>query len=157
VGSWIVTGFVVAAIVRATLAIALLTALAFALGMHVDGGPLDLVALYGLAALLNVTATLWATGVAMHGRSPNATPAAILPIFLLLFLTPVFLPLDLLHGWLHSVAAANPFTYILETGRSLIAGDPKDVGLAYAIAGGLVVATALWALWGVRRAEKAGS
>ena len=36
-----------------------------------------------------------------------------LPIFLLFFLAPVFLPLSQLEGWLHSVAVYNPFTRFL--------------------------------------------
>jgi len=153
----IVAGYVIAMLLRAALAVVLLTALAFALGMDVSGGPLDLLGLFALAALLNVTATLWSTGVAMHGRSPNAAPAAILPVFLLLFLTPVFLPLESLDGWLHAVASANPFTSLLEAGRALIEGQPEDVGMAFAVVGAMVVVTGLWALWGVKRAEAAGA
>lgn len=149
----IVAGYVFAMFVRAAVAAAVLTGAAFALGMRVDGGALDLLGLYGLATLLNLTAALWSTGIAMHIRSLNAPPLEILPIFLALFLTPVFLPLHLLHGWLHAVAVGNPFTRPLEAGRSLIAGSPSGVALAFAVMGGMTVAAALWAFWGVRRGQ----
>jgi ABC-2 type transport system permease protein len=152
----IVFGYVAAMFIRAVIAAIVLTGAAFALGMHVKGGPLDILGLIGLAALINLTAALWSTGIAMHIRNINATALEILPIFLALFLTPVFLPLHLLHGWLHTVATGNPFTRPIEAGRSLIAGTPKDVLLAFAVMGGMTVAAALFAVWGVRRGAGGG-
>ncbi len=46
------------------------------------------------------------------------------PIFLALFLFPVYVPQDLLEGWISTVAAVNPVAFILKAGRSLLAGDP---------------------------------
>jgi ABC-2 type transport system permease protein len=155
--SAIVAGFVIAMFVRSVIAVLVLTAVAFALGIKIGGSAVDLVGLFALAALLNVTATLWSSGVAMHVHTVNAAPGAILPIFLLLFLTPVFLPLDLLSGWLHTVANLNPLSHVLETGRGLIAGNPTKVARAFALAGGMALLAALWAVWGVRRAEAAGT
>jgi ABC-2 type transport system permease protein len=152
----IVTGYVLAMLVRAAIATLVLTGAAFALGMKVKGSPLELLGLYGLAVLLNLTASLWSGGIAMHIPSLNAAPLEILPIFLALFLTPVFLPLHLLHGWLHTVATGNPFTRPLEAGRSLIEGNPSGVAVAFAVIGGMAVAAALFALWGVRRFQEAG-
>ena len=153
----IVAGYVIAMIVRGAIAVLVLTGVAILLGMDVEGGVPEMAALYGLALLLNITATLWSTGVAMHVGSINAAPGAILPIFLALFLTPVFMPLAMLSGWLHAVATGNPFTWPIEAGRSLIAGGHSDVVLAFAIMVGLTVGGALWAVWGVKRAEAAGA
>jgi ABC-2 type transport system permease protein len=153
----IVAGYVVAMLLRAAIAVVILTGVALALGMDIEGGVVDMAALLALAVLLNVTATLWATGVAMHVGTVNAAPGAILPIFLALFLTPVFMPLALLSGWLHAVAKYNPFTWPIEGGRALIAGTHTDVALAFGVMGGLTVGAALWALWGVRRAEASGA
>jgi ABC-2 type transport system permease protein len=153
----IVAGFVVAMFMRAVIAVAVLTGMAFILGMSLEGSPIDIAGLFALAVLLNLTASFWSAGVAMHVRTVNAAPGAILPIFLLLFLTPVFLPLDLLSGWLHTVARWNPFTQPIEAGRTLIAGDPSGIALAFAVTGGMAVLGGLWALWGVRRAEHAGT
>jgi ABC-2 type transport system permease protein len=154
----IVVGFVAAMFVRAVIAVLVLTGMAFILGMSFKGAsPVDIVGVFALAVLVNLTASFWSTGVAMHVRTVNAAPGAILPIFLLLFLTPVFLPLDLLTGWLHTVARWNPFTQPIEAGRTLIAGDPSGIAVAFAVTGGMAVLGGLWALWGVRRAQKAGT
>ena len=79
-----------------------------------------------------------------------------LPVFLALFFAPVYVPLALLSGWLEAVASVSPVTHLLEAGRSLIAGSPTDVGLAFLIASGLAVALGFWALRGLRSAERAG-
>src|SRR5204862_2210 len=79
---------------------------------------------------VSLAATLWATGVAMRVRSIQGGPAMQIPVFLVLFLAPVYVPLGLLTGWIHAVASVNPATALLEAGRSLIAGDPVHVALA---------------------------
>jgi ABC-2 type transport system permease protein len=79
-----------------------------------------------------------------------------LPVFLALFFAPVYVPLDLLRGWLEAVASVNPVTHLLEAGRSLIAGSPTDVALAFAIAVGLAILLSFWARRGLTAAERAG-
>ena len=76
------------------------------------------------------------------------------PIFTLLFLSPVYVPLHLLEGWIHAVAKLNPITYILTSGRGFISGDPIDVALAFALAFALCGGLGLWALLGLKRAEQ---
>jgi ABC-2 type transport system permease protein len=79
-----------------------------------------------------------------------------MPVFLVLFLAPVYVPLDLLSGWVHAVAKINPFTPLIETGRNFIAGTPATVALAYGIGVALVLAFGWWAVRGLRSAEAAG-
>jgi hypothetical protein len=50
----------------------------------------------------------------------------------------------------------NPLTALLQGGRSLIAGAPEEVGFAFAIGSALAAAFAVWALRGMRSAERAG-
>jgi ABC-2 type transport system permease protein len=79
-----------------------------------------------------------------------------MPVFLLLFFAPVYVPLDLLSGWIEAAATLNPITYILEAGRGLLAGAPTEVALAFALAIGLGAVFAAWAVRGLRKAEAAG-
>lgn len=151
----IVAGYVAAALVRALVTWGILTAVALVAGMNVDGGGVDLFGLYGLAVLVNLAATLWATGVALRVRSIQGGPLMQFPVFLVLFLAPVYVPLDLLSGWIHAVAAVNPVTALLEAGRGFISGDPVVVGLAFAVGLALPALFALWARGGLRRAEAA--
>jgi ABC-2 type transport system permease protein len=106
---------------------------------------------------VNVAATLFGAGVAMLLRTQQAGPVIRTPIFMVLFLAPVFVPLNLLQGWLETIARLNPFTTILDAARGFLAGDPTSALPAYATGLALVAAFALWALYGLRRAERAGS
>ena len=54
------------------------------------------------ASIVNVTATLWAAGVAMRLRTMQAGPIMQMPVFLVLFFAPVYVPLSLLDGWIHA-------------------------------------------------------
>jgi ABC-2 type transport system permease protein len=84
----------------------------------------------------------------------QAGPAMQMPAFLLLFLAPVWVPYDLLAGWVKGAAALNPLTLVLEAGRGFIAGDPTKVLPAFTVALGLAALTALWARGGLRSAER---
>ncbi len=154
--SGIIAGYALAALFRALVTWSVLTAVALIAGMEIGGTGFDLFGLFVLAILVNLTATLWAAGVAMRIRSIQGGPLMQMPIFLILFLAPVYVPLDLLSGWIHAVATVNPVTALLEAGRGFISGDPTVVALAFGLAIVLPVLFALWSLTGLRRAEAAG-
>jgi len=151
----IVLGYLLAALFRTLLVWALLVVVALAAGMRIDGSAVDVFGLFALALFVSLAATLWATGVAMRVRSIQGGPAMQIPVFLVLFLAPVYVPLGLLTGWIHAVASVNPATALLETGRSLISGDPVHVALAFTAAAALVAVFALWARGGLKSAEAA--
>jgi ABC-2 type transport system permease protein len=155
--SGIVGGYAIAALVRAliTWTVLVLVALLIA-GMQIDGSGLDLFGLFGLAVIVNASATLWAAGIAMRVRSIQGGPLMQLPVFLILFLAPVYVPLDLLSGWIHGVAAVNPATLLLEAGRGFISGDPFAVVAAFAVALATAGVLLIWARGGLRSAEAAG-
>jgi len=63
----------------------------------------------------------------------------------------------MIEGWVATATQYNPFTAIVEAGRSLMAGDPFHVLLAFAAAAGLLALMVLFAKTGLRRAEAAAS
>ena len=152
----IVLGYAMAALARAFITWAVLTAVALVAGMQVGGSAGEIVALYALAIFVNLAATLWSAGVALRVRSIQGGPLMQFPTFLILFLAPVYVPLSLLTGWIHAIASINPVTALLEAGRGFISGDPTVVALAFAVAFALPLLFALWAKTGLRRAEAAG-
>ena len=152
----IVAGYALAAMVRWLFTAAVVTVVALLAGMEVGGGGVDLFGLVLLGLLLNLAAILWAGGVAMRARTVQAGPAMQVPIFLTLFLAPVYVPLDLLQGWIHAVATVNPATFFLEAGRGFIVGDPTEVLAAFGLVLALVAVFLLWSLRGLRSAEAAG-
>jgi ABC-2 type transport system permease protein len=152
----VLAGYAITAGVRAVAVGVLLFAVALATGMQVHGGGVDLFGLIVLALLVNITATLWAAGVAMRLRTIQAGPAIQIPVFLVLFLAPVYVPLSLLSGWVEATARINPFTALLEGGRDLISGGDVRVWLIYGAVLGLMALFAVWGVRGLRRAEAAG-
>ena len=152
----ILAGYSLGALVRALLTGVLLFVVALIGGMQIDGGALGLVGLVGLAVAAALAAALFSAGVAMRLRTVQAGPAMQMPVFILLFIAPVYVPLALLTGWVKAVAHVNPVTPLLETGRDFISGSHPDLLLAAGVALGLVVVFAVWAVRGLRSAEAAG-
>ena len=153
----ILFGYTLAALVRAVMVGVLLFVVAMVSGMQIDGTGVDMFGLIVLALIVNFTAAMWAAGVAMRLRTIQAGPAIQMPVFLVLFLAPVYVPLDLLAGWVETVAHINPFTALVEGGRDLISGQDFQVWLMFAIAFALGAAFMAWAIRGLHRAELAGS
>jgi len=135
---------------------AVLTVVALVGHMQIGGDGVDVFGLYLLAVIFNQVGLLWACGVAMRLRSVQAAPLMQTPVFLALFLAPVYVPLALLQGWIHEVARLNPLTYLLEAGRGLISGRPDQVSAAFGVALLLLAVFAVWARTGLSRAERAG-
>ncbi len=154
--SGLILGYALSALARWAMIAIVLTAVALIGGMQVGGNGLDLFGMYALALIFNIVGLLWACGVAMRFRSIQSGPLMQTPVFLLLFLSPVYVPLSLLTGWIHGVARFNPITFLLEAGRGFIDGRPTEVATAFAVAAALLVVFALWARTGLARAERAG-
>ena len=152
----IVLGYGLAALCRWLITVSVLTIVALIFGMQIGGDGLDVFGMYVLAAMINVIGLLWAAGIAMRFRSMQAGPIMQMPVFLVLFFAPVYVPLTLLEGWISTVATVNPVTYVLEAVRSLISGEPTHVALAFGLALGLGALFCVWAVRGLRRAEAAG-
>ena len=113
--------------VRAVVVGVLLFVVAMLSGMQVGGDGVDLFGLIVLALLVNLTAAMWAAGVAMRLRTIQAGPAMQMPVFIILFLAPVYVPLEPARRvgprrW----RKLNPFTALIEGGRDLISGQSFD-------------------------------
>jgi ABC-2 type transport system permease protein len=151
----IIVGYWLTGLMRAVFTISVVTVVALVAGMDIQGGGVDLLGLYTLALIVNAAATLFGCGVAMRLRTMQAGPLMQIPVFLLLFLAPVWLPYDLITGWVHAAATVNPMTLILTTERGFVAGDPVHVAITFTVAFALVGGALLWARGGLRSAERA--
>jgi ABC-2 type transport system permease protein len=154
--SGIILGYGLAALVRWAMIAAVLTTVALISGMQVGGSGVDLFGLYALGVIFNQVGLLWACGVAMRFRTVQSGPLMQTPVFMLLFLAPVYVPLGLLQGWIHTVARFNPLTFLLEAGRGFVEGRPTQVAAAFGLSAALVLVFAVWARTGLARAERAG-
>jgi ABC-2 type transport system permease protein len=151
----IIGGYWISALVRSVTTIAVVTIVALIGGLELNGGGIDLVGLYVLALLVNTFAMLFGTGVAMRLRTMQAGPLIQTPAFLLLFLAPVWVPYDLLTGWVQAAASVNPITLVIDTERGFLVGDPTKVLPAFLVVLLLISVSLLWARGGLRSAERA--
>jgi ABC-2 type transport system permease protein len=141
---------------RAAFVLSVVFTAALISGMNVGGSVGDMLSLLALALAISATATLWAAGIAMRLRTMQAGPIMQMPIFILMFLAPVYVPLPLVAGWVHDVATVNPVTAMLESARGFISGEPDKVAITAACLAGMFALTVVWARGGVRSAERAG-
>jgi ABC-2 type transport system permease protein len=154
--SGIIAGYALGALGRWLMTGTIVTIAALIAGMNVFGSGVELVGLIGLGIGMNLAAALWACGLAMFLRTEQAGALIQMPVFVLLFLAPVYVPIGLLQGWIHSVARYNPVTVALEAGRGLLAGSPIKVALAFALLSGAALVLAVFARRGLGSAERAG-
>ena len=154
--SGIIAGYVVGAFMRWLIVGTIVTIAALIAGMNVEGGGGDLLALLALGIGMNFTAALWAIAIAMFLRTEQAGPLIQMPVFVALFLAPVYVPLSLLTGWVHAVSRLNPTTSVMEAGRGLLAGSPVKVGLSFALLAAGAAVLAVFSRRGLASAERAG-
>ena len=149
----IIAGYMVVAVVRSLIAVAVLTVVALLAGMRTDVGLTQIGGLVALVVLVAAIASLWACGIAMRFRATGSGPFMYTPILVVLFLTPVYVPAALLPGWLGSVGKLNPMTYVVQGSRSLLAGGNQSVGRGFLLGAALLAVASVWAVLGVRAAE----
>ena len=119
----IVLGRLIAEGVKGVAIATALVVLGMVFGISVESGPLGFVLLIGLTALWSVVFVGFMQLVALMTRSAAATNSAGLVFFPLLFLTPNFVPRDLLTRPMEIASTLNPVTYVMEALRSLLLED----------------------------------
>jgi ABC-2 type transport system permease protein len=153
--SALVIGYTISALARAFIVWGVVTVIALLAGAKVTGSGLDITETISVAMLTNIAALLFSCGVAMRMRTMQAAPLIQLPAFLLIFTAPVYVPRQLLEGWVAFVSDFNPLTAVLEASREWVIGGSPEALLAYGAAVGLAVLMGVWAITGLRRAERA--
>jgi ABC-2 type transport system permease protein len=140
----IVLGRLLAEGVKTLLIAALIVLLGVIFGITIASGVLGFFLLILLTSLWAVVYAGYMQIIAMKTRSAAATNSAGLIFFPLLFLTPNFVPRDLLTRPMEIAATINPVTYVMEAMRSLILVDLAwdTIGLGFlvvAVAGAIMV------------------
>ena len=119
----IVMGRLIAEAVKGVLIAAAIVLLGLIFGISIASGPLGFVLLVGMTALWSVVFVGFMQLIALKTRSAAATNSGGLIFFPLLFLTPNFVPRDMLTRPMEIAATFNPVTYVMEALRSLILQD----------------------------------
>jgi ABC-type multidrug transport system permease subunit len=118
----LLAGLVLSASLRALIPATFLLIVALAVGAHWPGLLGLGIALFAVMGMAVVAAT-WGTSIAFRYRSQQAAPLMQVGMFLAVLLTTAYAPLDLLTGWLQTVARINPVTQVVEAARQGFVGS----------------------------------
>jgi ABC-2 type transport system permease protein len=121
--SSIVLGRLIAEFIKAVGISVAIVVLALIFGISIASGFFGFILLVLLTALWAVVFVGFMQLIALKTRSAAATNSGGLIFFPLLFLTPNFVPRDLLTRPMEIAATINPVTYVMEGMRSLILVD----------------------------------
>ena len=113
----LIVGPLFTAWIRVMIVITTALIVGFAFGARLTDGVLGLVTLYVAGLGVATVAAGWGLGLAYRFGDMRAAALMQLTLFNALFLTNAQSPLNVMTGWLHSVARINPFTNILRLGR----------------------------------------
>ena len=152
--SAVMLGYLFATIARTLIVWVVVFAVAVATGLDIQASGVDLLGLYSLAFVLNLAGFMFAAGMMLRFRTLQGAPAMQIPTFIVVMTAPVYVPRELLTGWIDTAAQYTPVTALMESGRSLMAGEPYHVGLAFAAAAGMVALLFLFARRGLASAER---
>ncbi len=116
----VVWGRLAADLARGVVVSVLVLAVGFAFGARVKSGPVGVLLLIVLSAAWGVAYAGIAIAIALKTKNVQTTNASFIIFFPLLFLTPNFVPLELLAAPLRAIARVNPVTYVINGLRELV-------------------------------------
>ncbi|MDN4614694.1 ABC transporter permease [Leifsonia sp. F6_8S_P_1B] len=151
----VITGHVVASLLRNLLATGVVIGVALLVGFRPTGGPLEWLAAIGVVALFILAITWLYAAIGIAANSPAAASGYGFALLFLPYLSSAFVPTDTMPEWLQWVAENQPITPIIETIRALLFGRDPGADLWWAIGWcALIIAGAyVWAAWLFRRAS----
>jgi ABC-2 type transport system permease protein len=142
----VLTGHVVASLVRNLIAIAALIGTAFALGFRSSAGALDWLGAIGIIVMIGFAASWLTVALGLAAKTPESAGMATVPLILLPFLSSAIVPTAKMGPGIRQFAEYQPFTPIIESLRGLLAGTPSGGYAAAALAWcvGFAVVGYLW-------------
>ncbi len=136
----LVTGRLLSEAVKSLVLTTVMVLIALPFGVRISSGILGFLVLLLLTSTWAVVYAGFMQLIALKSRSAAATQSGGLIFFPLLFLTPGFVPRDMLTRPMEIAASLNPVTYIMEAMRSLIIdAQVSTVLIGFAVTGGLLV------------------
>ena len=158
--SAVLTGHVVASLLRNLLATAIVVIVAVLVGFRPTAGALERLGVLGLIALYILAITYLFAAIGLAAGSPEAANGYGFIILFVPYLSSAFAPIETMPAWLQPLAEHQPIGPIVDTLRALLtgsgmldAGDARVWGaLAWCLA--ILVVAVAWGAWLFRR--KAG-
>jgi len=149
----VLTGHVVASVLRNLVATAIVVAVGIAVGFRPAAGLIDWSATAALIALYILAITYLFAAIGLAAGSPEAANGYGFILLFLPYLSSAFVPVSSMPDWLQAIADNLPITPIVETIRGLLMGLPLDADPWWAIGwcAAFLVIAAVWGAWLFRR------
>ncbi len=142
----VLTGHVAATMLISSAAIAVIIAMAFALGFRSPATLGDWLGAVGIAAAAAFAAAWLTVALGMAAKTPESAGLTVVPLILLPFVSSAVVPAATMGAGVRQFAQYQPFTPIIESLRGLLAGTPSGGYPAAALAwcAGIALAGYLW-------------
>lgn len=154
--SAVLTGHVVASLVRNLIATAVVVGVALLVGFRPTADLWGWLGAIAMIALWILAITYLFAAIGLAASSPEGANGYGFILLFLPYLSSAFVPIETMPDWLQPIAEFLPVTPVVETIRGLLMGDPVSdwVALAVAWCAGILVVAVVWGAWLYRR--KAG-
>ncbi|MFG1926518.1 ABC transporter permease [Cryptosporangium sp. NPDC048952] len=151
--SSVMTGHVLAAVIRTLVSVALVLGVSLALGFRPDAGPLEWLAVLGIVTLMTLALAWLSVAVGLAAPTVDSTGGFLIIIQLLPFISSAFVPTETMSGAVRWFASNQPFTVMIDAIRALFSGAPvgSDGWVSVAWSVGLTLAGYVWARRAFRR------
>jgi ABC-2 type transport system permease protein len=116
----ILIGHMVADVAIAFMLTVPIIVLAYNLGVRMHSGAAGVMLFIDMAGMWSLAFAGFGYAIALKTGNPAAVNSSFLLFFPFLFMTSSYVPRGQLTGWLSTIAAWNPVTYVLEGQRSLV-------------------------------------
>lgn len=149
--SAVLTGHIVASVLRNLVSLALAVGTALAIGFRPTGGLAAWLGATGVIALYILAVSWLSAAAGLVVKTVEGASAVSFALLFLPYLSSAFVPVSTLPSWLHGFAEHTPFTPIIETIRALLFDRPLAGHLGPALAwlaglltAGVVGSAVLW-------------
>ncbi|MFB9661024.1 ABC transporter permease [Glycomyces mayteni] len=134
----VLTGHVIASVLQSFLCMAVLLAVAVAIGFRPEATPLGWLGLVGVLALISFGLTWLTVGLGMSAKSVEEASNTPMVLMLLPFLGSAFVPTESMPTVIQYFADYQPFTPFIEVVRALLFDNPVE--------GSDLILTAAWSI-----------
>jgi ABC transporter DrrB family efflux protein len=154
-GPAVLSGRILADVGTNVIQLVVMFAVGIAVGFRFSTGAPEVIAGIGLLLLFGYAFSWVFAFIGLTASSPEASNAyGFTILFPITFISSAFVPVDTMPDWLEPIAAANPFTTMVDAARALFVGTPAGNDVWMSIVWTIVI-TAVFAtlsIWRYRRA-----
>ncbi len=152
----VLTGHVVASLVRNLFATAVVIAVGLLVGFRPSAGAMEWLGAFGIVALYILAITYLFAAIGLAASTPEAATGYGFILLFLPYVSSAFVPVETMPEWLQPIAEYQPITPVIESIRALLMDQPLGDDALWAVVWcvGIVAVSVAWGSWLFRR--KAG-